>query len=179
MARDSLLVRRHLASSRVHIDGYENPPDYEPVSFLAHQFDIYVRKTSFANLLDHRVTERGFEMHLLPGALFEEGTDRFKPQAAQILALIGRACKYLPHPMRVEAYPDVFFVRQEGIGSPEELALRRAAAVCGSLRAESDIAASRLSLGAAVQASDAFLANAGKRQVTIVVLKPRGVERTL
>jgi len=176
---DSLLMRRILESSRVHTDGYENPPRYDEINYLRDKFETSVRTTSFANLLNYDLTARGFEIHLLVGALFEEGSASLKPEAAQILNIVGDACRNLPHQIRVQAYPDIFSYAPGRIGSFEEIALERAAVICKHLQGQSRIDAERLSVATQMETPEALFNNGRQRQVTIAILRAPDRKHTL
>jgi len=172
MSRNSLLMRRNMASSRIFVEGYENPPDFDPISNVRDDFQVRVRATSMANILDYRVTQRGFEIHILAGALFEEGSARIEPNATRALDLVGAACRYIPHPLRVQGFSDGFFIPTESAGTPEELALARATAVCRYLHQVRHIPVPRLSTAAETTAGAAARADAEGKQITIVVQRP-------
>ncbi len=170
LSRDSLLPRRHMDASRVHLRGYENPPNYDPLSYLQESFEILVREKSLANLLDYKLTEQGFEIHLLTGTLFKEGSAQLKSGAESVLNRIGETCARLPHNLRVTAHADIFY--PEEYARPQELAVDRAAAVCGYLHTRSSIAAERLSVAAPVSGEDPRVLQGKASQVRIVVLRP-------
>ena len=171
LSRDSLLTRRVLSSSQIHVDGYENPPEHDPIGYEAQKFEIRVRSTSFANLLNYNLTKEGFEIHVLAGALFEEASAELKPSATPILDVVGSACRHLPHGIRVQAYPDPFFRATRRIASHEELALERAAAVCNYLQVHGNVAAERLSAATHVETPETVFDSGRQRQVTIAVLR--------
>lgn len=170
--RDSFLMRRIMASSRVHVEGYENPPEHDPVSHVVQDFDIRVRSTSFANLLNYRLTRHGFEIHILAGAIFEEGSARFKTQAAPILDMISHACRHLPHHIRVQGYPDIYLLATGEIAASEKLSIERAAVVCEYLSSRDAVAVERISAATQIQTPNMLLDSTSKRQITIAVVKP-------
>jgi len=171
MSRDSLLLRRMMASSRLFVEGYENPPDHDPISQVKEDFQIRACSTSLANILNYRITEQGFEIHILAGSVFEEGMAELKPTASRVLDLVGKACRNLPHPLRVQAYSEPFFVPSQWAATPEELALERAAAASRYLNERHDIALDRLFTASAVGSGVTSDASSGK-QLTLVVLRP-------
>jgi len=169
LGKDSLLTRRNMDASRIYARGYENPPEYDPLSYVEEGFQLLVKDTSVASVLQYRLTEKGFEIHILPGALFPLGSARITDQGRRVLDLVARACKYLPQNLRVTGHSDLFYV--EAYSRPQDLALDRAAAVCAYLH-HAGIAAARLSLAAPVGEENHLAPDAAGAQVDIVVLRP-------
>jgi len=172
MSKDSLLLRRMLATSRVFTDGYENPPDYDPMENVVEDVEVRVRKTSLANILNYKLTNRGLEIHILASSLFEEGTADFLEYPPRVLRLVSGAVRHLPHRLCVEGRPDPFFIPGSVADTPEELGMKRAAAVCRFLHERAGISVDRLAAAAEVSASRDGVTGAGERQVTIVVQRP-------
>lgn len=172
ISKDSLLLRRTLASSRLFVEGYENPPEHDPIACVEQDFQVHVRTTSLANVFDYKITNRGFEIHILAGALFEEGSATLMSEAPRVLKLVGNVCRHLPHPLRVLGHSDAFFLPAMGWESPEELALERAAAVCRHFHEHLGIATARLSTAARIRTDDSLAGDAQDKQVTIIVLRP-------
>jgi len=172
MSKDSLLLRRMLASSRMFVEGYENPPEYDPIGQVERDFKVRIHTTSLANVLNYKVTRQGFEIHILAGALFEEGTAEFKSKASRVLNLVGAACRHLPHSLRVLGRSDAFFFPSRRAETAEELALERAEAVCGYLHERGGIAVTRLSTAAEVGTGAAARRAGENEQIMIVVLRP-------
>jgi Flagellar motor protein len=175
LAKDSLLDRRNMDASRIFLSGYENPPDYDPLSYMEQRFDLLVKESQIANALEYRLTEEGFEIHIAPGALFLEGSAEMTDGGQRALDLVARACRHLPHEIRTIGYSDPFYV--EEYSDPMDLALDRAAAVCARLR-ERGVAAGRLSVGAFLPVGDGETAAYGENsglaaQARIIVLRPR------
>jgi len=170
--RDSFLMRRIMASSRVHVEGYENPPEHDPISHVVQDFEIRVRSTSFANLLNYRLTRDGFEVHILAGAIFEEGSANLKSRAAPILDMISHACRHLPHHIRVQGYPDIYLLATGEIAASEKLSIERAAIVCAYLASHDNVTVERVSAATRIQTPDMLLDSTSKRQITIAVVKP-------
>jgi len=167
---DSLLTRRNMNASRIHANGYENPPEYDPLNYVAEQFDYLVRTNSLVNMLRYKLTEHGFEVHLLPGAIFEEGTAELRRDAQRLLRVIGKAVAHIPHELRVLATADLFYA--SAYAAPEDLAVDRAAVVCDYLHREFDIAPGRLSLAVPIQGGWPRAADDHAAGVRIVVLRP-------
>ncbi len=177
LAKDSLLDRRNMDASRIHVSGYENPPTYDPLSYVEESFELLVKEAKLANIVQYRLTEMGFEIHILPGTLFPLGSAELKDGAERLLKLIGRACEHTPHNLRVMGHSDLFYV--EEYSRPEELALDRAATVCALLQ-EGGVAAERIAVAAKVHGGDSLparwpaggAAGGNISQVQIVVMRP-------
>ena len=178
--RDGLLLRREMESGRVFMDGYENPPEYDPMSYVEENVRLRMRvqdkKTQ--NILQYRLTRRGFEIHILAGELFEPGSAVMLNEAAHVLDVVGGAVKYLPHRLRIQACGDMIPLRSEGFTSRQDLAVARAAGVCRYLAARAGIAAERMELAVRVEPDDMSLDELPKAQVEIVIMRP-GRKRTL
>lgn len=168
--KDSL-IPPSAPASQIHMSGYESAPEYEKLSYVRQEFDARVRVSAAANVLDHRLTENGFEIDIRAGGLFERDSARLIPAAEDVLKVIGEACRGLPHGVRVHAYADDLFIPNEEFNSAEDLAMRRSAALCSRLRKEAGIAPERLSLATDIYTADA-LRDWGRPQVTIIVLRP-------
>jgi len=169
--RDSLLDRRFMDASRIHMQGYENPPDYDPLNYVAEKFDYLVRTSSVVNMLRYRMTEQGFEIHLLPGTVFEEGTARLTSDAPRVLRLIGKACAHIPHEVRVLATADMFYSSE--YAAPEDLAADRAAVICDHLRREYRVAPERMSLAIPMRGGWPGAAQTPEAGVRLIVMRPR------
>jgi len=172
LSRDSLLLRRMLATSRMFTEGYENPPAYDPIKDVADDVEVRVRKTSLANVLDYKLTDRGLEIHVLASDLFEEGTADFVESSPRTLRLVAGAVRHLPHRLLIEGRPDAFFVRSSAAETPEELAMNRAAAVCRFLNARAGVVVDRLAAAAEVSQSRDGFTGAGECQLSVVVQRP-------
>ena len=144
------------------------------MSYAYGEFETRVRATSMANILEHELTDRGFEIHVLAGALFHEETARLKKGADRVLDLVGSACRYLPNNLRIQAYSDVFFLPTDQYSSREELALARAAVLCRYLQAHCHIAVERIRVATEVETAETLLSGAKRSQVTIAVLRATG-----
>ena len=172
MSKDSLLLRRMLAASRMFTEGFENPPEHDPISNVAKEFDVRVRSASMANVLDYKATDRGFEIHVMAGALFEEGTAEFEEATPRALRLIASASRHLPHRLQVIGRPDAFFVRSVLAETPDELAMQRAAAVCRFFAERAGMSVDRLATAAEVSEAKQPFSDTKGRQITVVVQRP-------
>jgi len=178
--RDGLLLRRDMESGRVFVDGYENPPEYDPMSYVEEDLRtrMRVQDKKTQNILQYSLTQRGFEIHILAGELFEPGTAVMLEEAAHVLDVVGEAVRYLPQRLRIQASGDMIPLRSEGFTSRQDLAAARAASVCRYLAARAGIAAERMELAMRVEPEDMLLDDLSKGQVEIVVMRP-GRKRTL
>lgn len=158
------------SSGSTQMAGYESPSAYESLTNVYQGIDVRVRSTVLGNSLQYKMTEKGFEIRVLCGTLFEEQSTEIKDGADNILKVVADACKSLPHQLRVEAFADDLFLASEEFPTEESLALKRAAVVCARLNSQSGIHTERLSIGSNVPVSDAALAPPPKSQVTITVL---------
>ena len=178
--RDGLVLRRDMESGRVFVDGYENPPEYDPMSYMEENLRVRMRvqdkKTQ--NILEYRLTRQGFEVHILAGELFEPGTAVMLSEAAHVLDVVGSSVKYLPHRLRIQASGDMIPLRSEGFASRQDLAVARAASVCRYLAVVAGIEEERIELAVRVEPEDMLLEELSKAQVEIVVMRP-GRKRTL
>ncbi len=169
MNYDSFLPRRHLEASRVHLDGYENPPEHVPLSYVVDQFRMNVRKTSVVNVLNYKMTRQGFEISIQPGALFEPGESALNAEAPRVLEVIARACRHLPNSLRVHAEADTYFSLD--YAEPEPLARDRALTVCAWLNSHGRIRAHRLAPATGIGEAATPLGGEPQGGVRITVMK--------
>lgn len=168
---DSLLPPYDLTGGQVHISGYSSIPDYDPLSYVSQGFETQVRASVVANAFKYQLTKQGFEIRILAGEIFERDRAEFTAGGKDVLAVIARACRNLPHQIRVKAYADDLFIPNEGAGSAEELAFLRAAAMCEQLRTNCNIPVNQLSTVMDF-VKHSSLAVSDKGQVVVTVLRP-------
>lgn len=172
--QDSLLLRRDMESGRVFLDGYENPPEYDPMNYVQESLieQMRVQTTATRNVLQYNLTKKGFEIHITAGQLFEPGSAAFLPEAESPLNVIGRAIKHLPHHLRVQASGEMLFLRSKGLASRQDLAVARAAAVCRYLARGKGIAAERMQVAVRIEPDDTIFEESTKAQVKLVLMRP-------
>lgn len=172
VGKDGLLMRRYMASSRVYRQGWENPPDYDPLRLTQENLDIRVRARGATNILNYKLTDRGFEIRIRAGDIFEWGTAQMMPGAEATLDIIADACRHLPHDFRVEATADLYVLPTAIQASPQELAVARSVAVCQYLQARAHVPTERLSVATRIESEDYIPADDPRSQINIVVLRP-------
>jgi chemotaxis protein MotB len=169
--RDGLLLKRQMESGRIFTQGYENPPQHDPMSYLENEFRVRADASSVRNLLRHQLTRQGFEIQIMAGQIFEPGTAQFNDRAEEVLSVIARAVRHLPHQLRVQATGDILFLPSYGFTSRQELAVTRASRVCRYL-SDRNVPANRLTIATRVEPDDAFVQDSEPAQVRICVLRP-------
>jgi chemotaxis protein MotB len=169
--RDGLLLRRNMESGRVFLEGYENPPKYDPMAYVESAFQTRVGENRMDNVLDFELTNNGFEIQIEAGDLFRSGSAEFNPDAEKVLNVISRAIRHLPHHVRVQATGDLLFLRSQGFASRQDLAVERASRVCAYL-AGRKVAISRIHAATRLEPDGMVLAASAPAQVSIVVLRP-------
>ena len=170
MESDSLLVRAPMTAGQVQLSGYDSTPEYGELNYVYQGLDIRNRASAAGNALQYKLTEKGFEIDIQAGTLFEEGAFEVSPAAFGILDLIGDAVRQVPHPLRVQACADELFVPTESCASEEQMALRRAAVVCRYLQQKGRVSVERLSLATEIRAGQTRADADRRSQVSIVVL---------
>jgi flagellar motor protein MotB len=173
---DSLLSRYPMSGGTVQMTGYEWASEYEALAYYYKGLDVRVRASVVSNVLDYRLTRRGFEIAIQCGAVFREGEATFAPGATAVLDVIADATRGLPHPMQVRAAGDPFFTPDEATPTSEALAFRRATVVCRYLSDKGHIPMDQWAIGSAVASADAAASSAPGR-ITITVL-PQTRKRT-
>jgi flagellar motor protein MotB len=170
---DSVIDHPNTSSGRVQMNGYEslseNPGNLNNVY---QGLDLRVRASVLSNALEYKLTEKGFEIEILCGTLFEDNSADFKDGSEdnRILKVIADACRNLPHQVRVQAYADEMFVPDEIFATEESLALRRASLVCDFLHDKARLPLEQLSVATQVTPHAAAWTPQRRSQVTITVL---------
>lgn len=170
LGNDSMMPPQDFSGGQLHLSGYETMPDYDPLSYVREGFEARVRATAVANALKFQLTRQGFEIRIMAGQLFERDSIAFSSRGDEVLAVIARACRHLPHRLYVKAYADDLFVPNETAGSAEDLAFKRSAAVCERLRTSCSLPADQLATAIDL-VDDAALPTAGRPQVVITILR--------
>jgi flagellar motor protein MotB len=170
---DSVMEHPNTAGGRVQMVGYESVSDQTGDLNTVYQgLDLRVRTSVLANALQYRLTDRGFEIEILCGTLFEENSAELKggKEDNQILTIIADACRNLPHQVRVQASADDLFVPDEHFATEEALALKRAAVVCDFLHNKARLPMEHLAVATSLLPHAAAWTPERRSQVTITVL---------
>jgi flagellar motor protein MotB len=171
--KDSIISRPDTAGGRVQMNGYESLSDHAGnLSTVYQGLDVRVRASVLSNALDYKLTEKGFEIEILCGTLFEDNSAELKggSEDNRILNVIADACRNLPHQVRVQAYADDLFVPDESFANEESLALKRASVVCDFLHSRARLPLEQLSVATRVLPHAAAWTPERRSQVTITVL---------
>jgi outer membrane protein OmpA-like peptidoglycan-associated protein len=170
---DSVIEHPDTAGGRVQMSGYESVSENAGNLNTAYQgLDLRVRESVLSNALQYRLTEKGFEIEILCGTLFEDNSAELKGggEENRILTVIADACRNLPHQVRVQAFADNLFVPDENFATEEDLGLERAAVVCDYLHSEARLPMEHLSIATSVLPHGAAWTPERRSQVTITVL---------
>ncbi|MGD1001209.1 MAG: flagellar motor protein MotB [Candidatus Brocadiia bacterium] len=171
---DSVIAHPDTAGGRVQMSGYETLSGDQTgnLNTVYQGLDVRVRASVLSNALQYKLTEKGFEIEVLCGTLFEDNSAELKGGAEdnRILNVIADACRSLPHQVRVQAYADDLFVPDENFGNEESLALKRASVVCNFLHAKARLPMEQLSVATTVLPHAAAWTPDRRSQVTITVL---------
>ena len=170
---DSVIEHPDTAGGRVQMSGYESLSENAGNLNAVYQgLDVRVRASVLSNALQYKLTEKGFEIEILCGTLFEDNSAELKggDEDNRILNVIADACRNLPHQVRVQAYADDLFVPDENFGNEESLALKRASVVCNFLHAKARLPMEQLSVATTVLPHAAAWTPERRSQVTITVL---------
>ena len=155
------------------MNGYETVSDESGDLNAAYQgVDLRVRESVLSNALQYRLTDKGFEIEILCGTLFEDNSAELKggSENNRILTVIADACRNLPHQVRVQAFADDLFVPDERFATEEALALQRASVVCDFLHGKARLPMEHLSIATNVLPHAAAWTPERRSQVTITVL---------
>jgi len=170
---DSLLEHPNTAGGRVQMNGYESVAESAGDLNTVYQgLDMRVRETVLSNALHYKLTEKGFDIEILCGTLFEDNSAELKggSEENRILTVIADACRNLPHQVRVQAFADDLFVPDEKFATEEDLALQRAAVVCDYLHSQARLPIEHLSVAMGLLPHAAAWTPERRSQVTITVL---------
>jgi len=171
---DSLIEHPDTAGGRVQMSGYESVSEQQAgnLSTVYQGLDLRVRASVLSNALQYKLTEKGFEIEILCGTLFEDNSAELKGGGKdnRILNVIADACRNLPHQVRVQAYADDLFVPDENFATEESLALKRASVVCDFLHSKARLPMEQLSVATMVLPHAAAWTPDRRSQVTITVL---------
>ncbi len=170
---DSVIDHPNNSSGRVQMSGYESVSEQAGnLNNLYQGLDVRVRASVLSNELQYKLTEKGFEIEILCGTLFEDNSADLKGGSDdnRILTVIADACRNLPHQVRVQAYADDLFVPDENFATEEALALKRASVVCDFLHSKARLPMEQLSIATKVLPHAAAWTPERRSQVTITVL---------
>jgi flagellar motor protein MotB len=168
---DSIVTPKDFAGGQVHLAGYESVPDYDPLSYVREGFELRVRASAVANALRYELTKNGFEITILAGQIFEPDSTVISPHGNEVIDVIGRSCRHLPHQVRIKAYADDLFLPNEHFATAEELAFARSALLCARLCDEAKVSFKQMAT--AVELSDdPALPVSGRVQAKITLLRP-------
>ena len=170
---DSVIEHPNAAGGRVQMSGYESFSEHAGNLDTVYQgLDVRVRASVLSNALQYKMTEKGFEIEIPCGTLFEDNSAELKggTEDNRVLNVIADACRNLPHQVRVQAYADDLFVPDENFATEESLALKRASVVCDFLHSKARLPMEQLSIGTKVMPHAAAWTPERHSQVTITVL---------
>lgn len=170
---DSVIERPNTAGGRVQMNGYESiSEETGDLNTVYQGLDVRVRESILSNALQYKLTEKGFEIEILCGTLFEDNSSELKggSEDNRILTVIAEACRSLPHQVRVQAFADDLFVPDRSFATEEALALKRAAVVCKFLHGKARLPMEHLSIATKVLPHAAAWTPERRSQVTITVL---------
>jgi len=170
---DSVIEHPDITGGRVQMSGYESVSEHSGDLNTVYQgLDVRVRASVLSNALQYKLTDKGFEIEILCGTLFEDNSAELKggTEDNRILNVIADACRNLPHQVRVQAYADDLFVPDESFANEESLALKRASVVCDFLHGKARLPMEQLSVATNVLPHAAAWTPERRSQVTITVL---------
>jgi len=174
LENDSLIEHPDTAGGRIQMSGYESLAGDQAgnLNTVYQGLDVRVRASVLSNALQYKLTDKGFEIEILCGTLFEDNSAALKggEEDNRILNVIADACRNLPHQVRVQAYADDLFVPDENFANEESLALKRAAVVCNFLHGKARLPMEHLSVATTVLPHAAAWTPERRSQVTITVL---------
>jgi len=170
---DGLLVGPRLMAGRVFVEGYENPPEYDPMKYMQDDIRMRVQAHSeyVANALQYRLTEQGLELHVAMKDIFEPGLPHLRPDAGEILGVVGEAVRHLPHPVRVQTTSDPFGQGYTGRPIGTRLSLLRASEICRFLVEQSHVESARIQASVALAPNPESAMTAAQDDVQVILMR--------